>query len=161
MQRIDAALAPAPIGQIDQWIAALHVGTRHRNEDESSLELLQKLYRATLSQYPASATREACGELLKTSEWFPTVKELTDACDRHAAPLRSLRHRVASWRLPPPAVVREETETDRLLAEKDEIRRQLGFVGNVAALSPERRALYDREAEIRRRLKELGSRRAA
>ena len=161
LQRIDAALAPAPIAQVDQWIAALHVGTKHRSEDPASLELIQKLYRATLSQFPASAARDACAELLKTSEWFPTIKELNEACGHHSRPLRSLRNSVASWREPEPARAREETETDRLIAEREAIRRKLGFVGDITKLSPEKRALYDRDAEIRERLREIGSRRAA
>lgn len=154
LERLDAGRDAAAPAKIDQWVAALHVGTKHRSEDQGSLEIIQRLYRSTLSQYPASVARLACSQLMRESEWFPTVKELADRCDELTTNWNALRSALVKWKdpaLPPPEPAPLHPHEIKIYALRDEqqvLRRKLGFVGDVSKLPPDRKAMFDRDREI-------------
>lgn len=88
---------PAPIRQIEQWLAELSVLTAGRGQDGFSAELLVTAYSSRLSQYPADVVRYA---LLKRSwKWFPSWQELEKVCEAKSGPRR---HMIAALMQPPP-----------------------------------------------------------
>jgi hypothetical protein len=158
LERAEAMLAPAPKEHLEQWIAAMHAGTKHRSEDTAGLDLVLNLYRGLLRRYPASVAREACVRLTTGSEWFPTAKEVCDLCDRLSAQPRAVLAALQGWKPLSPV----ERDARRLWAKAQEkreeqasVNRRLGFVGNIAELTPERRNLFDLERQLAREVNEL------
>lgn len=160
IERLQAGRQPAAPGHIDNWIAAMHAATKHRSEDTAGLGLIRSLYRSILSKYPGSVARETCLHLTTRCEWFPTAKELTDACDaakmRYDAVLKELTGKPRE----PVMLSGREAELEGLREEQAGLRKRLGFVGDVSALSPERRVMFDRDREMTKRIGELSRRQA-
>lgn len=105
---------PAPIRDIEFWLAELSVLTAGKGPDGVSAELLVSAYSSRLSQYPADVVRYAL--LKKSWKWFPTWYELKRICESKASPRR---HMIAALSKPEPdnePVRREPTqeEIDRI-----------------------------------------------
>lgn len=100
----DAALAdlrkfqtPAPVRQIEMWLAELSVLTAGRGTDGLEAELQLTAYSSRLAEFPADVVRYA---LLKhTWKWFPSWGELEKVCATKAAPRK---HMIAALSMPEP-----------------------------------------------------------
>lgn len=92
---VDVALAdlknflePAPIRQIEAWIAELSVISARRADDEFSESLRVTAYSSRLSRYPADVARHVL--LKQTYKFFPTWDELEKRCEAMAGPRRQM-----------------------------------------------------------------------
>lgn len=105
---------PAPIREIEKWLAELSVLTAGRGPDGFSAELLVSAYSSRLAQYPADVARYA---LLKHRwKWFPAWAELERVCEAKASPRR---HMIAALSRPEPDP--EPTRRPATQEEKDRI----------------------------------------
>jgi len=105
---------PAPIRQIERWLAELSVLTAGRSVDDVSAELLVTAYSSRLSQYPADVVRHA---LLKHSwKWFPSWAEMEKVCKAKAGPRQ---HMIAALSTPVPD--QEPTRRPPTQEERDRI----------------------------------------
>jgi len=143
---LEALDKPPAAREIDQWIAAMHAGTKHRTGDTAELDLILRLYRATLARFSQSVARQACLKLTYESDWFPTVKEVVDCCEALEGRPKALLMAVRAWR-PLNDHDRETRKawgrTQRAREDLEAMNRRLGFVGDISKLSPERRSLWD------------------
>lgn len=88
---------PAPVREIEGWLAELSVITASRRTEGVSAELLVTAYASRLSRYPADVAKAA---LLDFSwKWFPTWEELEKTCEAKASPRR---HMIAALSQPEP-----------------------------------------------------------
>ena len=114
-------MAPAPIRQIENWLAELSVLTAGRGKDGFEAELALTAYSSRLAQYPADVARYAL--LGKSWKWFPTWAELEAVCNTKTGPRR---HMISALARPEPDLAptrRPPTEDEReriaaLIAEK-------------------------------------------
>lgn len=88
-------LQPAPIREIEMWLAELSVLTAGRGEDGLNAELLLTAYSSRLAQYPADVAKHAL--LGRRWKWFPAWSEVENICETMAAPRR---HMVAALQKP-------------------------------------------------------------
>lgn len=124
----DAALAdlkhfmtPAPVRQIEEWLAELSVLVAGRGPDDLSAELKLTAYSSRLAEYPADIVRQAL--LGRSWTWFPAWAELEKVCMAAVGPRRQM---IAALSRPPepkegPRRIRTEDERLRiqqLIAEK-------------------------------------------
>jgi hypothetical protein len=84
------ALAPAPMGRIEGWLAELDVLTARRGGSATEAGLLLSAYAGRLRNYPGDIVRDVLAAW--PGKWFPTWAELQDVLDRAAAP-RVVLHR--------------------------------------------------------------------
>lgn len=90
-------MTPAPVRNIEEWIAELSVITAGRGKEGFDAELLLNAYSARLSEFPADVVRYA---LLKHSwKWFPTWAELETVCKAKTGPRK---HMIAALSQPAP-----------------------------------------------------------
>lgn len=105
---------PAPIREIERWLAELSVLTAGRGADGFSAELLVTAYSSRLAEYPADVARYA---LLKHRwKWFPSWAEVERVCEAKAGPRR---HMIAALSQPEPDP--EPTRRPATQDEKDRI----------------------------------------
>lgn len=81
-------MTPAPLRQIEAWIAQLSVTCAKRKDDAFSEELRLVEYSQRLSRYPADVARAAL--LDQSYQFFPTWVELEKFCDAMTAPRRQM-----------------------------------------------------------------------
>ena len=77
---------PAPVPQVEGWLAELSVITAGRGREGFDAELMVTAYASRLSQYPADVVRYALID--KSWKWFPTWAELEQVCRAKASPRR-------------------------------------------------------------------------
>lgn len=112
---------PAPIPQIEQWLAELSVLTAGRGAEGFSAKLLVTAYSSRLAQYPADVVKYA---LLKHRwKWFPSWAELEQVCEAKAAPRAHMIHALSQPEKPAQPKRRPPTPEERariaaLIAEK-------------------------------------------
>lgn len=102
---------PAPVPQVEGWLAELSVITAGRGREGFDAELMVTAYSSRLIQYPADVVRYAL--LGKTWKWFPTWEELERVCAAKAGPRR---HMIAALSQPAPdpePVRRPPTQEER------------------------------------------------
>ena len=80
----DAALAdlrnfmtPAPMREIEAWLAVLSVTVAKRQEDEFTEELRLTAYASRLARYPADVVKTVTGQTFK---FWPTWEEIEKRC---------------------------------------------------------------------------------
>lgn len=124
---IERLLTPAPIREIEGWLAELSVMVARRPQDEVDEALRLTAYASRLAQYPADVARSA----LLDHRWrfWPTWEELSSVCDGMASPRR---HMAAALRRSPdlapesrPAAPDDRAERAAILAR---IASSSGFV---------------------------------
>lgn len=84
---VQAAMTRPTLDQCEVWIASLHAATARRADDEAGQELTMTLYASRLSQYPADIAKQVCMDFaLRRAKpnWFPTLSELDEACEKAA-----------------------------------------------------------------------------
>ena len=162
---------PATQALAEEWIATLHAATAHRSDDPAGLALSLDLYASALTAWPADVALAACLKLARRRQkpnWFPPLNELEQACEAIGSGRKHLLAALRDWRPPTAAEIRRQGLHDQARAAWTEVaamERQLGFVGDISALSPERRAQLDairaKRAEARAleiELSEMGGR---
>ena len=90
-------MTPAPIRQIEQWLAELSVLVAGRGREGFDAELMVTAYSSRLAQYPADVVRYAL--LAKLWKWFPTWEELERICKAKTGPRQ---HMIAALSKPEP-----------------------------------------------------------
>ncbi|MFV1536937.1 hypothetical protein VXL81_07290 [Phaeobacter sp. JH204B] len=102
---------PAPIPQIERWLAELSVLTAGRGTDGIAAELQLTAYSSRLAQFPADVVRYAL--LQQTWKWFPSWDEIERLCKAKSSPRR---HMIAALSQPEPdpePVRRPPTDDER------------------------------------------------
>jgi hypothetical protein len=89
VDRLAAALKPAPADTIQACIKALAHGTAHKAASTKDWQYQTKLYARTLDDIPSDVWFEVTKELLKTYEWFPG----TAAIAKRAEPILAERRK--------------------------------------------------------------------
>lgn len=118
---LEQLTAPAADERIETWLALLEAGCARRSNDAASAEVTLELYTRTLSRFPADVVLHACSTWRSRPphgqaggpNWFPTLAELVEACERMAAQRQALIAALRAWRPP--------TASDLLLEEADRL----------------------------------------
>ena len=88
-----SAMTPATVQRCEEHVSTLHAVTAHRNDSENSLRLILRLYADCLARYPADVSKAVVQRFIYRSDkpnFFPTLSEMKDACDRAAAQRQQL-----------------------------------------------------------------------
>jgi len=88
-----SAMTPATVQRCEEHVSTLHAVTAHRNDSENSLRLILRLYADCLARFPADVAKAVVERFIYRSDkpnFFPTLSELKDACDKAAAQRRQL-----------------------------------------------------------------------
>jgi hypothetical protein len=114
----DAALAdlrnfmtPAPIRQIEGWLAELSVIVARRADDEFADELRVSVYSSRLSRFPADVVRHVL--LSDTYKFWPTWEELEKRCKAMTGPRAQMIAALERGPKPPEPERRKPTEAER------------------------------------------------
>lgn len=81
-------MTPAPMRQIEEWIARLSVVCAKRRDDDFSEELRVVEYASRLSRYPADVARHVL--LSQSYKFFPTWAELESRAEAMASPRKHM-----------------------------------------------------------------------
>lgn len=101
---------PAPIREIEGWLAELSVISAKRQDDGFTEGLRLTAYASRLSQYPADVARHCV--LVRTWKFWPTWDELKSACDAMAGPRNHMIYALENPPAPEP-VTRPPTQGER------------------------------------------------
>jgi hypothetical protein len=88
LDAVEAAMTRPTMDDCEELIASLHAVTARRGDDAEGQSLAMSLYAGCLAQYPADIAKSVCMAfaLRKASpNWFPTLSEINDACEKAAA----------------------------------------------------------------------------
>jgi hypothetical protein len=78
-------MTPATVERCEELVSTLHAVTAHRNDSDNSLRLILRLYSDCLSKCPADVAKAVCERFMYRPEkpnFFPTLSELKEACDK-------------------------------------------------------------------------------
>lgn len=93
LEAVQSAMTPATVQRCEEHISTLHAVTAHRNDSENSLRLILRLYADCLARYPADVSKAVVERFIYRSDkpnFFPTLSEMKDACDKAAAQRQQL-----------------------------------------------------------------------
>jgi len=82
---VEAAMTRPTLDKCEEWVAGLHAVTARRGDDTATLDLTMSLYAACLAQYPADIAKGVCMDFAMRTvkpNWFPTLSELNEACEK-------------------------------------------------------------------------------
>lgn len=98
LRAVQSAMTPPSVQRCEEHVSTLHAVTAHRQDSENSLRLILRLYSDCLAKYPVDVVKAVVERFMYRSDkpnFFPTLSELKEACDRAAAQreqlLRSLQ----------------------------------------------------------------------
>lgn len=94
---IRGAMTPATPEQCEEWVVTLHAMTARRNDDELSQAVILKFYGQALGRYPADVAQATWDYFLRRKDkpnFFPTLSELEDHCDKLARPRKMMMENV-------------------------------------------------------------------
>lgn len=94
---IRGAMTPATPEQCEEWIGTLYALTAHRTDDGMSLAVILRFYGDTLGRYPADVSQATWDYFLRRKDkpnFFPTLSELEDHCDKLARPRKMMMENV-------------------------------------------------------------------
>lgn len=97
---VESSMTRPTLDQCEDWIASLHAVTARRSDDEAALGLAMTLYASRLSQYPADIAKEACMAFAlrrQKPNWFPTLSELDEWCEKQASMRSVLLAKIKSF----------------------------------------------------------------
>ena len=80
-------MTPAPIREIEGWLAVLSVTVAKRKDDEFAEELRLTTYASRLARYPADVVREVTHA---TYTFWPTWAEMEKRCESLTSPRRQM-----------------------------------------------------------------------
>lgn len=87
---------PAMMSDVTVEITRMRTLTARRAEGEIDTEMLIGAMTEELAGYPIDIVRTACREWPRDNKFFPTLKELRDACERNFIFRRALRNLFSS-----------------------------------------------------------------
>lgn len=99
------AMTPAPVAELEGWLAELDVLTKRRRGDELDAALTLRAYRDRLSAYPADVARAALASWPDRSPWWPSWCELRELCEALALHRRQLMRELSRERKPAPSAL--------------------------------------------------------
>lgn len=113
-------MTPAPIREIEAWLAVLSVTVAKRKEDDFTEELRLTTYASRLARYPADVVRTVTSE---TYSFWPTWEELEKRCEAMTGPRRQMIAALDRGPEKPEPARRPATqeERDRIQAMVDEM----------------------------------------
>jgi len=119
-------MTPAPLRDIEGWLARLSVVVAKRKDDAFSEELRVVEYASRLSRYPADVVHSIL--LGTTWRFFPTWAELERLAEAMTSPRRCMIAALERGPTPPPLERRAATEEEkaRIQALVDEMFPQRG-----------------------------------
>lgn len=85
LEAVQSAMTTATVERCEELVSTLHAVTAHRQDGENSLRLILRLYADCLARYPADVSKAVVERFIYRSDkpnFFPTLSELKDACDR-------------------------------------------------------------------------------
>lgn len=88
-----SAMTSATVQRCEEHVSTLHAVTAHRNDSENSLRLILRLYADCLARFPADVAKAVVERFIYRTDkpnFFPTLSELKDACDKAAAQRQQL-----------------------------------------------------------------------
>lgn len=97
-QAVLSATTRPTLDKCEEWIAGLHAVTARRGDDGDTLSLAMSLYAACLAKYPADVAKQACLHFAMRSakpNWFPTLSEMAEWCERETAQREQLLKAIA------------------------------------------------------------------
>lgn len=80
-------MTPAPMRDIEAWLAVLSVTVAKRRDDEFTEELRLSTYASRLAKYPADVVRNVTGQ---TYGFWPTWEEMEKRCEALAGPRQAM-----------------------------------------------------------------------
>lgn len=80
-------MTPAPIRDIEAWLAVMSVTVAKRRDDEFTEELRLTTYAGRLARYPADVARAVTSQ---TYGFWPTWEEMEKRCEALTAPRRNM-----------------------------------------------------------------------
>ena len=113
-------MTPAPIREIEAWLAVLSVTVAKRKEDDFTEELRLTTYASRLARYPADVVREVTNA---TYTFWPTWEEIEKRCEALTGPRRQMIAALERGPEKPEPARRPATqeERDRIQAMVDEL----------------------------------------
>ena len=90
LSQVRSALAPCPSSTCRRELTRLKAVTASRDRAEIDETLMAQAYLDELQAYPADVVVDACRSLARSSRFFPSLAELTDALDWRVARRRRL-----------------------------------------------------------------------
>lgn len=102
---------PAPVRQIEDWLAELSVLASGRNREGVEASLMLSAYTSRLRAYPADVVRNAL--LSKSWTWFPSWAELEKVCGALAGPRHHMIAALKRGPKPPEREYRRPTADER------------------------------------------------
>jgi len=114
-------MTPAPVRQIEAWLAELSVIVARRADDQFADELRVSVYSSRLSRFPADVVRAVL--LSATYKFWPTWEELEHRCRALTGPRAQMITALERGPVPidKPARVATEHERARVQAMVDEL----------------------------------------
>jgi hypothetical protein len=89
LARIEAAMIGPTRKQAEDWLVMLQQACAGGRKSEAGQAVALEMYAGCLSRYPADIARTVCERLAllprKGGNWFPTLAEINDACQRLAS----------------------------------------------------------------------------
>lgn len=85
LKAVHSAMTPATVERCEELVSTLHAVTAHRQDGENSLRLILRLYADCLARYPADVSKAVVERFIYRSDkpnFFPTLSEVKDACDK-------------------------------------------------------------------------------
>jgi hypothetical protein len=85
LRAVQSAMTPATVERCEELVSTLHAVTAHRNDSDNSLRLILRLYSDCLARYPADVAKAVCERFMYRPDkpnFFPTLSELKEACDK-------------------------------------------------------------------------------
>ena len=93
LKAVHSAMTPATVERCEELVSTLHAVTAHRQDGENSLRLILRLYAGCLARYPADVSKAVAERFIYRSDkpnFFPTLSEVKDACDKAAGQRQQL-----------------------------------------------------------------------
>jgi hypothetical protein len=88
LRAVQSAMTPATVERCEEHVSTLHAVTAHRQDSENSLRLILRLYSDCLAKYPADVVKAVVERFMYRPDkpnFFPTLSELKEQCDRAAS----------------------------------------------------------------------------
>lgn len=93
LEAVQSAMTPATVERCEELVSTLHAVTAHRQDSENSLKVILRLYSDCLARYPADVSKAVVERFIYRSDkpnFFPTLSEVKDACDKAAGQRQQL-----------------------------------------------------------------------
>lgn len=104
-------MTPAPIRQIEAWLAELSVLVAKRQGDEIEEGLRLTAYASRLSRYPADVARSVT--ISASYKFWPTWEEMEKLCEAMTSPRRQMIASLERGPLPPEPEYRPPTSEEK------------------------------------------------